>query len=145
MTNLELARWYMALLGVGLVIGGLAAFVDNPIVGPPTEAEPVFHIGGAHSIVLVASGGVALFIAFGLAGGRLTGAVIGFGIAYLLLFALTIASPTAFGLFDVAVNLADHVLHSGVGVISVVIGWLARGGRVGRAADGGIDNAQSAG
>jgi hypothetical protein len=145
MTNLELARWYMALLGVGLVVGGLAAFVDNPIVGPPTQAQPVFHIGGAHSIVLVASGGLALFIAFGLAAGRLTGAVIAFGVAYLLLFALTIANPTAFGLFDVAVNLPDHVLHGGVGVITVAIGWLARTRRVGRAANGATENAQSAG
>lgn len=126
MTNLELARWYMALLGVGLIVGGLAAFVDNPIVGPPAGAQPVFHIGGAHSIVLVAGGGAALFIAFGLSGSGLAGAVISFGVAFLLLLGLTVISPTAFGLFDVAVNLADHVLHAGIGVVSVVVGWLAR-------------------
>jgi hypothetical protein len=129
MNNLELARWYMALLGVALVVAGLAAFVDNPIVGPPSDVEPVFHIGGAHSIVLIASGGIGLFIAFGLAGSALSGATIGFGAAYLLLFGLTVASPNLLGIFDVPVNLADHVLHAGVGTVTVIIGWLARNAR----------------
>ena len=32
-----------------------------------------------------------------------------------------------FGLFDTPVNAADHLLHAGVAVISIALGYLARG------------------
>ncbi len=129
MTNLELARWYGALLGLLLVVAGLSGFVDNPIVGRPDGAAPVFHTGAAHSILLVVAGGIALFVAFGLSGVGLASGLIVLGAAFIGLMMLTIASPNLFGLFDVEVNIADHVLHAGLAVVSIVVGWLARGGR----------------
>ena len=127
MTNLELARWYSGLLGTLLVVIGLAGFVDNPIIGRPSS-EPVFHSGVALNVVHVASGAVALFIAFGLLGTGLIRGLIGFGLAYALLLVLTVASPRLVGLLDEPVNLACNVLHAGVAVVSIAVGWLARGG-----------------
>ena len=127
MTNLELARWYAALLGTLRVVIGLAGFVENPIVGRPSS-EPVFYSGAALNVIHVASGAVALFIAFGLLGTGLIRGLIGFGLAYAVLLVLTVASPRLLGLFDVPVNLACNVLHAGVAVISVAVGWRARGG-----------------
>ena len=127
MTNLELARWYSALLGTTLVALGLAAFFENPIVGRPS-GEPVFYAGAALNVIHVVSGAVALFIAFGLLGAGLIRGLLGFGLAYALLLALSVASPRLFGLSDVPVNLAGNVLHAGVAVISLAVGWLARGG-----------------
>lgn len=129
MTNLELARWYAALLGLLLVVAGLAGFADNPIVGRPDEAAPVFHTGAAHSILLVVAGGIALFVAFGLSGAGLANGLILLGAAFIGLLALTVVSPHLFGLFDVEVNPADHVLHAGLAVVSLAVGWLARSRR----------------
>jgi len=127
MSNLELARWYSGLLGALLVVIGLAGFVDNPIIGRPSN-EPVFYSGAVLNAVHVASGALALFIAFGLLGTGLIRGLIGFGLAYALLLALTVASPRLLGLLDVPVNLACNVLHAGVAVVSIAVGWLARGG-----------------
>jgi hypothetical protein len=125
MTNLELARWYAALLGVGLVILGLAGFVENPIVGEPA-ANPLFVTDAAHNLVHIASGAIALFIAFGLSGTGLANGLLAFGAAYLVLLLASLASPDLFGLFGGDVNLADHVLHAGLGTLSIAVAWLAR-------------------
>jgi hypothetical protein len=127
MTNLELCRWYAALLGIVLVVGGLAGFVDNPIVGRPGGPAPVIHTGAAHSILLVAAGGVALFVAFGLSGAGLARGLIGFGGWFAVLLVGGIISPDVFGLFDVQINLAGHVLHAGLALVSATVGWLALG------------------
>lgn len=127
MTNLELARWYSALLGTLLVAIGLAGFIENPIVGRPSN-DPVFYAGAALNVIHVASGALALFVAFGVLGPGLIRGLIGFGLAYALLVVLTVASPRLLGLLDVPVNLGCNVLHAGVSVMSIAVGWLARGG-----------------
>ncbi|MDQ3937507.1 MAG: DUF4383 domain-containing protein [Chloroflexota bacterium] len=126
MTNLELAKWYAAAVGVVLVIVGLLGFIDNPIVGDPAAANPVFHTGAVHNVVHIASGAALLFVAFGLTGANLTSGLIVFGVAYGAVLVLALISPTMFGLFQVSVNLADHVLHAALAVLSVAVGWLAR-------------------
>jgi hypothetical protein len=111
---------------VSLVLAGLLGFVDNPIVGDPSAANPVFHTDAIHNVVHIASGAILLFIAFGLSGASLANGLIIFGLAYAGVLVLTLISPELFGLFSVEVNLADHVLHAGLAVVSVVIGWMVR-------------------
>ena len=129
MTNLEFAHWYAALLGLVLIALGLAGFVDNPIVGPPND--PVFHAGAAQNVLHIASGALALFTAFALSGAGVVRGLVAFGLAYGLLLVLTVASPRLFGLFSVDVNLAGHVLHAGVAVVTITVALLARGGQRG--------------
>ena len=125
MTNLELARWYAALLGVGLVVLGLAGFFENPIVGESAN-EPLFHAGAAHNMLHVASGSVALFIAFGLGAVGLVRGLLVFGMAYLGLLVLTVAEPSLFGLFETEANLAGHALYAGLASVTIAVAWLAR-------------------
>ena len=61
-------------------------------------------------------------VALGLVRGLLA-----FGLGFGLLVLLSVASPRLFGLFDVPLNLAGNVLHTGVAVISITVALLARG------------------
>ena len=130
MTNLELARWTAALLGVFLVLFGLAGFVDNPLVGLPA-ADPVFAAGTLQNVIHVGSGALILFAAFGMAGAGIVRALFVLAAGFGALFLLTVISPSLFGLFDPPANLACHVLHGGVAVLSATVAWLARGRPVG--------------
>ena len=53
--------------------------------------------------------------------------MLGFGVLYLIIFVAVLASPTLFGLFSVPANAAVHVIHITVAVVSLAIGWMARG------------------
>jgi hypothetical protein len=123
MRNDSLAQSWSAIVGIALVAAGLLGFVDNPIVGP---ANAIFATGSVHNIVHIATGLLALYIAFGLKGEMQANAVIGFGVLYAVVLVVTILSPTLFGLFTYAVNAGDHALHAAVAVVSLVVGWMAR-------------------
>ncbi|HXG40922.1 MAG TPA: DUF4383 domain-containing protein [Candidatus Limnocylindrales bacterium] len=118
-----LTRTYAAAIGVILVLVGLLGFVDNPIVGSPNA---VFPTGVNHNLVHLATGLLALYVAFGLQGRAQATAVVGFGILYLVIFVALVVSPTLFGLLE-PVNVADHVLHAALGLVSLAVGYLARG------------------
>jgi hypothetical protein len=120
----SLARGYAALVGVVLVFIGLLGFLNNPIVGDAGN-NPLFVTGSTHNVVHLFTGAVALFVAFGLAGGRQATGVIAFGVLYLLIFVALLISPNLFGLL-LPVSVADHALHFGVGIVSVGVGMMAR-------------------
>jgi hypothetical protein len=123
MRNDNLAQSWITIAGIALVAAGLLGFVNNPIVGP---ANAVFATGTVHNIVHVLTGALALYIAFGLKGEMQANAVIGFGILYAVIFVALLVSANLFGLFEYPVNVGDHVLHIGVSLISLAVGWMAR-------------------
>ena len=125
--NYGLAQAYAAVIGVVLVLVGLLGFISNPIAGDAT-ANPVFVTGAVHNLVHLLTGALALFIAFGLSGEQQANGVIGLGILYALIFVLTILSTNLFGILQYDVSGADHILHAGLAVVSLAIGYLARGG-----------------
>ena len=45
-----------------------------------------------------------------------------------VIFVAVLLSPTLFGLFKVEANAAIHVIHGAVAVVSLAVGYLARGG-----------------
>jgi Domain of unknown function (DUF4383) len=116
-------KGYSALVGIVLLAVGLLGFVNNPIVGQPNA---LFVTGAVHNVVHIATGLIALFIAFGLEGRAQVNGVIGFGLLYLVVFVLLLVSPNMFGILDYPVNAADHVLHAGLAVISLAVGYTAR-------------------
>jgi hypothetical protein len=122
---MAIAKGYAALIGVVLVAVGLLGFVSNPIVG---EGSAVFLTGSVHNVVHLATGLLALFVAFGLRGEQQANGVIGIGLLYLVVFIALLVSPTLFGILGEAypVNVADQGLHLGLAVISVAVGWMAR-------------------
>jgi len=121
-------------LGIGLIAMGLLGFVPNPLVGAPTAAwgSPVFLTGDAHNVLDLVAGAVLLYAALGLAGARRGSVLMGVGIIGLVAFLVGLLNGTAFGLLSYPVNLPDQLLLLLVSGVSIGIGYLARGGSMGR-------------
>ncbi len=125
--NYGLAQTYAAAVGVVLIAVGLLGFVSNPIVSAAPGA--LFATNAVHNVVHVATGALALYIAFGLGGDARANGVIGFGVLYAIIFAVVWLSPTLFGLFGSApANGADHLLHLALAVVSLAVGYVTRTG-----------------
>ena len=46
---------------------------------------------------------------------------------YAIIFVAVLLSPTLFGIFSVAANAPLHVIHAAVAVVSLAVGYMARG------------------
>ena len=125
MNSTSNAMAWSALAGIVLVAAGLLGFLNTSIVGEAENA--LLRTGTVHNIVHLLTGLVALYIAFGLKGDQQVSAVLGFGILYVIIFVAVLASPTLFGLFSVAASPAIHVVHGVVAIVSLAVGYMARG------------------
>ena len=122
MDNAKLARWWLQLTGVVLVVVGVLGFFPNALVGP----DGLVATDNVHNIVHIVTGALALALVYVLRMDVGQAALL-FGALYAAVFVLTIVSPTLFGLFSVPVNTIDHVIHIGIAVVSLGLGWMARG------------------
>lgn len=122
MDNAKLARWWLQLVGVILVVVGVLGFFPNPLVGP----TGLVATDSMQNIVHILTGALALALVTVVKTDVGT-AALAFGALYGLVFVVTIISPTLFGLFAVPVNVVDHVIHLGVAVVSLALGYMARG------------------
>jgi hypothetical protein len=125
MSNTNTAMGWATLAGIVLIAAGVLGFLNTSIAG--TDANALLRVDSVHNIVHVLTGLVALYIAFGLKGLQQVNAVIGFGILYVIIFVAVLASPTLFGIFKVGANTPIHVIHAAVAVVSLVVGYMARG------------------
>ena len=122
----NLVQGWMALAGIVLVAVGLLGFIDNPLVGGAENA--LVRTNAVHNIVHLATGLLALYIAFGLRGETQANGAIGFGVLYVVIFLALIVSPTLFGLFaDAPARANEHVIHAALAIVSLGVGYLARG------------------
>jgi hypothetical protein len=121
MQNAQLARWWLYLVGATLVVVGLLGFVSNPLVGP----SGLVATDNLHNAIHILTGLLAFGLVFGLRNDPGLASIL-FGALYAVVFVVTIFSPSLFGLFSVPVNAIDHVIHVGVAVVSLALGWMAR-------------------
>ena len=124
-SNSTVMGW-SALAGIVLVAAGALGFLNTSLVG--TAEGALLRADTVHNIVHLATGLVALYIAFGLKGEQQVQALLGFGILYVIILAAVLVSPTLFGIFSVAANTTIHVVHAAVAVVSLAIGYMARSG-----------------
>ena len=122
MDNVRLARSWLYLSGVILIAVGLLGFFSNPLVGP----DGLVATDNPHNIVHILTGLLALGLAYGMRD-NVAMATMLFGALYLIVFVVTIISPTLFGVFTVEVNAIDHVIHIGLAIVSLALGYMARG------------------
>jgi uncharacterized protein DUF4383 len=125
MSNTSTVMGWATLAGIILVAAGLLGFLNTSIIGDADNA--IVRTGTVHNLVHLLTGLVALYIAFGLKGEQQATAVLGFGVLYVIIFVAVLVSPTLFGIFSVASNLAVHVIHATVAVVSLAVGYMARG------------------
>jgi hypothetical protein len=119
------AQGWITLVGVALVAVGLLGYIENPIVGKASGA--LVGTNEVHNAVHLATGLLALYIAFGTRGFHLANGVIGFGLLYAVIFGAALISPNLFGLFGG--HEADqkvHTLHGAVALVSLAVGFAAR-------------------
>ena len=119
----SLTQMWMALAGIVLLLVGVIGFVQNPIA---YRADALMTVDTVHNIVHLATGALALLIAFGMRGEQQINATIGFGILYTLILVAVLVSPNLFGLFEVAANAAIHVVHAALAAVSLGVGYMAR-------------------
>lgn len=125
MDNYSLAKWWIAVAGAVLVLVGVLGFFPNPLVGDAEGA--LVPTGALHNIVHLVTGLLALYIAFGMTGMNLVNGVLGFGVLYVVIFLAVLISPTLFGLFSVPANVVLHVIHAALAIVSLALGYMARG------------------
>jgi uncharacterized membrane protein YuzA (DUF378 family) len=127
-TNNSLVTMWAALVGIILVITGLAGLINllPSLVGEET-GNPLLVTNTIHDIVHIGTGALALFVAFGLKGRDQANGLIGFGILYGIIGIATLLSPDLFGLFGGnEANLPLHAIHAVASLGSIAIGYLAR-------------------
>jgi uncharacterized membrane protein len=125
MNNNNVAQTWATVAGIVLVAAGLLGFLNTQLIG--TADNALVRADAVHNIVHLITGAIALYIAFGLKGEQQANAVLGFGILYAIVFVAVLVSPNLFGLFSVPANAAVHVIHAAVAVVSLAVGYMARG------------------
>jgi Domain of unknown function (DUF4383) len=115
---------WAALVGVVLVATGLLGFLGTPLVGSASGA--LVPTDNLHNVVHIATGLLALWIAFGTTGKTQVDAMLGFGILYVVIFVAVLVSPTLFGLFSIPANAVVHVIHAAVAIVSLAVALMAR-------------------
>jgi Domain of unknown function (DUF4383) len=122
--EMDTVKSWSALAGIVLVAVGLIGFLGTPLVGSASGA--LVPTDGLHNVVHLATGALALWIAFGLSGKTQVDALMGFGILYVVIFVAVLVSPNLFGLFSVPANAVIHVIHAAVAVVSLAVALMAR-------------------
>jgi hypothetical protein len=121
---MNIVKAWAALVGLVLIATGLIGFLGTPLVGSASGA--LVPTDNLHNVVHLATGAVALGIAFGLSGRTQVDAMLGFGILYVVIFAAVLISPTLLGLFSVPANAVVHVIHAAVAAVSIGVALMAR-------------------
>jgi Domain of unknown function (DUF4383) len=125
MRTTNLAMGWATLAGIVLLLAGVLGFLNTPLAG--TSETALLRTDTVHNLVHLITGLLALGIAFGLKGDQQVSGVIGFGILYVVIFVAVLASPNLFGLFSVSANSPIHVVHAAVAIVSLGVGFMARG------------------
>jgi hypothetical protein len=125
MGNSNTTMSWAALAGIVLVAAGALGFLNTSIIGSASGA--LIATDTIHNLVHLLTGLVALYIAFGLKGEQQATAVLGFGVLYAIIFVAVLVSPNLFGLFKVQANAPIHVIHAAVAIVSLAVGYMARG------------------
>jgi hypothetical protein len=121
---MNIVKAWAALVGLVLIATGLIGFLGTPLVGSTSGA--LVPTDNLHNVVHLATGAVALGIAFGTSGRTQVDAMLGFGLLYVVIFAAVLISPTLFGLLSVPANAVVHVIHAAVAAVSIGVALMAR-------------------
>jgi hypothetical protein len=115
------------LIGVIFIAVGALGFIDNPIIGESENA--IFHADQVHNGVHLGTGLLFVLVALG-APASASALMIIFGLVYLAIGVIGVVNygTDGFGkLFGILnVNGADNLLHIGLGLLIMVMGFATR-------------------
>jgi hypothetical protein len=120
------AQVYALVIGLTLVVGGIAGFFYNAsfATGDGTERDAllgILDVNGWHNVVHIASGAAGLMVAATYGGARAY--ALGLGALYLLVTLLGFIAGDGDEILDlIPVNTEDNVLHLLIGVAGIGAG-----------------------
>ena len=112
-------RNYARIVGIVLLATGvLGLILGARIFG-------IFNSDLMEDIIHLATGGLMAFVGFAQRdNGPVRTVVGGLGVVYLLVGLLSFIDPTLFGLIPTGYTLADNLLHLGLGVLGIIVGFV---------------------
>lgn len=126
MGSLGLERTFAIVVGIVLVVLGVAGSLGNPVVGSP-EQTGLIVTGFGHDLVHLISGALFLHVGLALNGRNRALGLVGLGLFFLATGVLSFVSADLFGLYDEPTSGLDQIAHVLLGLAAVVIGWMGRG------------------
>jgi hypothetical protein len=117
-----MAKTVLYVLGAILAVVGLIGFVNDPVLG-------IFEVDTMHNLVHLVSGIIFVLVA-ALASGNASLTAKIFGVVYALVAVAGFVMPgTLSGIMEV--NMADHVLHAGLALVLLYVGFMGEKGMSG--------------
>lgn len=114
------ARNYAKVIGVVVLLVGVVGL----LLGDAQRLLGLFNIELLEDIIHLVTGGLMAYVGFAQRDNRLARTVVGaLGVVYLLVGIIGFISPSLFGLLELGYNLADNLLHLGLGILGIVIGY----------------------
>jgi hypothetical protein len=126
MGSLGLERTFAMVVGVILVVLGLAGSVGNPIVGR-ADTTGIFVTGFGHDLLHLVCGALFLHVGVALNGRNRAYGLIGLGIVLLASGVSSLLSSDLLGIYGEPVSGFDQLGHLLLGIAAMVVGWLGRG------------------
>ncbi len=112
-------RNYARIIGIVLLITGVVGLLlGNMLFG-------LFNSDLLEDIIHLGSGALMAYVGFAVSDNGLARTLVGgLGVVYLLVGILGFITPTLFGLIPTGYTLADNLLHLGLGILGIVVGFL---------------------
>jgi hypothetical protein len=126
MGSLGLERTFAMVVGVILVVLGLAGSVGNPIVGR-ADTTGIFVTGFGHDLLHLVCGALFLHVGVALNGRNRAYGLIGLGIVLLASGVSSLLSSDLLGIYGEPASGFDQLGHLLLGIAAMVVGWLGRG------------------
>lgn len=120
----QIARWWMTVGGVLMIVMGLLAVMDTSVVGSSPHA--LLAMNAMHGEVHALGGLIAIAIGLGLSGRARANATIAYGLVFLVGFVINVMSPDLWGMMSVPANAGVHAMHLTVALVCLATGYLAR-------------------
>lgn len=126
MGSLGSERSFAVVVGIVLIVLGIAGSMGNPIVGRP-DSTGILVTGFGHDLVHLVTGALFLHVGIALNGRNRGYGLMGLGGFYLVSGVVSLISADLLGLYDAPTSGLDQLAHLLLGVAAIVVGWAGRG------------------
>ena len=122
-------RGFAVAVGGVLIALGLLGSLGNPIIGRP-ETGAVLTSGAGLDLIHVVSGALFVHIGLALNGRNRANGLMALGVFFILIGIISLISGDLFGIFGAASSGVGRIAHIVLGIASLVVGWMGRGGEL---------------
>jgi hypothetical protein len=125
MSTLGLERSFAIVVGVVLIILGVAGSIGSPVVGR-ADSTGIIVTGFGHDLVHLVGGALFVHVGLALRGRQQAVGLMALGALYLGSGLLSLISADLLGIYDAPTSGIDQLGHLLLGISALVIGWMGR-------------------